>query len=286
MSTEHPWRSLFFAPANRHDLLAKFRRFHADNYVIDLEDGTPADLKQSARAELGAAVAAARREKLSGRLLVRINAMSGPDGPQDLLAALGCDIDGLVLPKLEHSRQLMPIDTAIASTGRSLVIVGGIESIGGVLNAVECMRGSASLRAVYFGAEDLATEMGGRRTSDGEETLYARQHVLLAAKAARLAAIDQAVLDIHDDSLFERDCRRATNFGYEGKICLNPRQVDLANRLFAPTAEEVERARRLLAAAAEGAADGRGTLAFEGQMIDVPLIERARALVAVSERLG
>ncbi|MEZ0603240.1 CoA ester lyase [Paraburkholderia sp. IW21] len=280
------WRSLFFAPANRPDLLAKFGRVDADNYVIDLEDGTPVEHKETARAQLHEAVAVARQGDLRGRLLVRINVLDGPFGVHDLARALTCEIDGIVIPKLENAAQLLDIDTAMTAAGVRMAIVGGIESIAGVMDIAACVKVSKRLRAVYFGAEDLATEMGVRRTEASNELLYARQRVVLAAKSASIAAIDQAVTEIQNDALFGRDAARGRDFGYDGKICLNPRQVGLANTAFRPDATEAAYAKRLLAAARDAAASGHGVTSFEGRMIDAPLIARAQRIVAMVQALG
>ncbi|MDP3139534.1 MAG: CoA ester lyase [Burkholderiaceae bacterium] len=285
MTQAYPWRSLVFAPANRHELLAKFSRFAADNYVIDLEDGTPLDHKQSARDRLPQAVDAARAQGLRGRLLVRINAWDGPFGRDDLARALACPIDGIVLPKLESAAQLREIDALIDAAKRPCVIVGGIESLLGVMDVRACVNGSAHLRAVYFGAEDLATEMGIQRTAEGMELIYARQRVVLAAKAAGIAAIDQAVTQIQDDALFNRDGATGRAFGYEGKICLNPKQAGLANALFAPEPAVIAHATRLLEAVRAHQAQGHGVISFEGQMVDEPLIKRAERVLALARSL-
>lgn len=280
----HPerWRSLTFAPANRHELLAKFCRFEADSYVIDLEDGTPVDAKLSAREQLGQAVAAALTGPLAGRLLVRINALGTPWALGDLAAALALPIDGIVLPKLESQDDMRAVDGAMAQAGRSLVTVGGIESMRGVLDVRQATRDAVSLRAVYFGAEDYATEMGFARSDSGEEVLYARQRVVLAARAAGLAPIDQAVVAIRDDAQFTTDAHRGRAFGYAGKICLTPGQSKIANGIFIPSEVEVSHARELLAAVREQEREGHGVIAFRGQMVDAPLIQRAEKLLALA----
>jgi len=277
------WRSLAFAPANRHELLAKFCRFAADAYVIDLEDGTPVDAKDAARQVLAEAVAAARSGPLRGRLLVRINALGTPWAREDLAMAVRLPVDGIVLPKLETAEDLRTVDDALAARGRAGVCVAGIESIRGVLGLREAARGSACLRALYFGAEDYATEMGITRSAGGEEVLYARQRVVLGARAAGLAAIDQAVTAIRDDALFRADAQKGRAFGYAGKICLTPGQAALANGVFLPSAEELAHARALLQAVREQQREGRGVIAFRGQMVDAPLVARAERLLALAE---
>ena len=164
-------RSLFFAPANRPDLVAKFPRFAADCYVIDLEDGTPPANKASARDGL----AAARRRPaqagpLPGVLTVRVNEPESDHYLDDLAAALASDVDGIVIPKLESVEQLFPALHRLRRLDRDApraeprFIVGGLESIAGVANAAALCRADPSLAAVYFGAEDLASELGARRT--------------------------------------------------------------------------------------------------------------------------
>jgi citrate lyase subunit beta/citryl-CoA lyase len=282
MATIERWRSLAFAPANRHELLAKFSKFEADSYVIDLEDGTPVDAKPSAREQLPQAVAAARSAPLAGRLLVRVNALGTPWGQDDVRAVLALPIDGIVLPKLESQEDMRIVDAAASARGRAIVTVGGIESMRGVLDIREAVRDSASLRALYFGAEDYATEMGIQRSAGGEEVLYARQRVVLAARAAGLAPIDQAVTAIRDDAIFTNDAQKGRAFGYVGKICLTPRQAALANGVFVPTSEELSHARELLSAVREQEREGRGVIAFRGQMVDAPLIQRAERLLSLA----
>ena len=163
-------------------------------------------------------------------------------------------------------------------------IIGGIESALGALNVSEIAFADPHLVALYFGAEDFATDLlGARRTRENTEVLYARSRVVLAAKAARIGAIDQGVLEIHDDERFRFDSAQARDLGYDGKVCLNPRQVQLANELFSPSPQEVDFARRLLAAAHEAEGRGIGTIDFEGRMIDGPLVKRCEHLVAMAK---
>ncbi len=282
-------RSLFFAPGNRPDLLAKFPRFEADCYVIDLEDGTPPADKARAREQLGASVGAQRQAGLRGMLTVRVNKPESPHFVADLQAALATDVDGIVLPKLEHAdallfaARLLGERDVVAPRERPRMVVGGIESMRGVIDAVPLCRASPCMRAVYFGAEDYAADMGGRRTPRGDEVYHARSHVVLAAKAAGILAIDQAVVDIRDEALFREDAARGRDLGYDGKICVAPRQATWAHEAFMPTPFEREQALRLVAAYEEAAARGVGTIEFEGRMIDPPLLQRAQRLLALTD---
>jgi len=285
-------RSLFFAPANRADLVVKFPRFPADCYVVDLEDGTPLAEKECARAGLAELVDNVRKQPLGGALTVRVNEPESDQYLEDLDAALRADVDGIIIPKLEKVEQLYPALHLMRRLDRDApraaprFIVGGIESIAGVVNSAALCAAHPAIAAVYFGAEDLASDLGARRTADSAEVAYARSRVLLHAKAARILALDQAVVEIRDDNHFERDATTGRNMGYDGKICLLPRQLNVANRVFRPSDAELEHARRLIARYEEAMARGIGTIDFEGKMVDGPLLKRAQRLVAFADALA
>ena len=223
---------------------------------------------------------------------MRINEPESDHYLDDLAVALDSDVDGIVIPKLESVDQLFPALHRIRRLDRDRpraqprFIVGGLESIGGVANAAALCRADPSVAAVYFGAEDLASELGARRTPGSVEVMYSRSQVLLHAKAARIVAIDQAVVEIRDDQHFETDANVGRDMGYDGKICLLPRQLDVANRVFRPSDGELEHARRLIAFYKEATDRGRGTVDFEGKMIDGPLLKRAERMVAFGEHLA
>jgi len=280
-------RSLFFAPANRPDLVLKFPRFGADCCVIDLEDGTPPGEKRRAREMLADTVAQVRAAGLAGTLMVRVNVPVSEHYLADLQAAFATDIDGVVVPKLETCAQAYPAQHWIAQRdaqaprAQPRSLVGGIESVRGVLNAVALCRDIDALGAVFFGAEDFAADIGGRRTPRGDEVYTARSMVVMAACAAGRIAIDQAVIDIRNDALFLEDAARGRDLGYEGKICVTPGQVKLAHRAFSPTPEERDYARRLVDTYEAAMAQGLGTIDFEGRMIDGPTLKRAQQVLAL-----
>ncbi len=270
-------RSLLYAPANRPDLFGKFPRLDADLFVLDLEDGTPPAERPRAREDLPGSVVAARGDH-AGRLFVRVNPADSADFDEDVRAAKAATPDGLVVAKVEQADDIARLQT-------DLPVIAGIESIKGVVNAME-IAAAEGVAAVYFGAEDFATEMGARRTAEGFEVLYARSRVVLAAKAARVLALDQVVLDFRDDARFLQDAGTGRGLGYDGKMCIHPRQVDLSNTAFAPTDAEIDYARRLLAAYEAAEARGQATIDFEGRMVDGPLVKASQAVLRAAEMSG
>ena len=284
-------RSWLIAPANRPKQIAKFATLNADVSTLDLEDGTPPSDKDSARDSIAKQIADLRAAGMKGKIYVRLNDPASGRIEADLKASLDAKVDGVVIPKVatqdDVRRIAMEIAEAERRMSRSFGIIAGIESARGVMNVQSIAFGDSHLVGLYFGAEDFATDLwGARRTPESTEVLYARSRVVLAAKGARINAIDQAVLAVHDDAFFTMECEFARNLGYDGKVCLNPRQAELANKLFSPTAAEVDYSLRLLSAADEAEHDGRGVIAFEGKMVDGPLIKRAQRIVSVGRQSG
>ncbi len=269
-----PPRSLFFVPGARPDMIAKLPRWRADLAVVDLEDAVAAEEKVAARPVALDAVA-----DLAGRagfVLVRINPPDSEWFADDLDAVAGSAADGVVLPKYESADI---IGLLRARLRPDAVLVVGIETARGVADGRALL--GASVDAAYFGAEDYIADVGGSRTDGGAEVLYARSQVLLAARLGRVPAIDQAVMAVRDDERFVADARDGAALGFTGKICVHPRQVELAHEVFTPTQAQVEHAEAVLRVAAAG---GVGTV--DGQMVDDVHVRMARQVLARARRSG
>lgn len=278
MSAELPRpRSVLFAPGNRADLIAKLPRSHPDAVVIDLEDAVPAS--QEAKAAARPVARDAARDLIAAAphlaVFVRVNAVHSPHFADDL-AVLTPELAGVVVPKLESAADVRTVTEALAARGLKLPVLAGLETGAGVWNAREIMAEPAVTWA-YFGAEDYTTDLGGTRTPGNLEVLYARSQVALAARLTGVHALDIVVTRLNDPAAFREDAAQGRSLGYGGKLCIHPAQVPLAHEFFGPTDAEAERARRLLDAAHEAAQAGHGAFAFEGQMVDEPMLARARA---------
>lgn len=281
-------RSLLFVPASRRDLIAKLPRAKADRYVIDLEDGTPVREKESARASLAEAVAGLRSQHIKGELYVRLNEPSTHFYLDDIAAVIASDVDGVVVPKLEERQQLFPIlhmlEYRRPPSSRPIALMVGIESVKGIARVEELVAAHPLLTSVYFGAEDFIADMRGRRTAEGTEVLFARSRVALAARLAQIVALDQVVTDLRDEEQFRRDAMLARDLGYDGKMCVTPRQVPICNEIFAPSESEVEYARELVAAGETAITDGLGAFDFRGKLVDAPVLKRARGVLVLAQR--
>jgi citrate lyase subunit beta/citryl-CoA lyase len=250
--------------------------------VLDLEDAVPAEGKADARVharELGAQLAVDHPDIA---VFVRVNAVPTEWFGDDLAHAVTPGHGGIVVPKIESPEQLDAIAVRLARHDCAhLHVLAGIETVLGVERVAELLR--PPVTTAYFGAEDYVADLGGVRTEDNTEVLYARSRVALAARIAGVHALDQVVTGFDDDERFLTDAAQGRALGYRGKLCIHPAQVPLANRAFSPSPEEIERARRLLAAYDEASARGVSAIAFEGQMVDEPLARQARAVLTSAD---
>ncbi|MCP2013697.1 citrate lyase subunit beta/citryl-CoA lyase [Deinococcus sp. HSC-46F16] len=277
-------RSVLFAPGGRADLIAKLPRSAPDAVVIDLEDAVPATPEAKATARPVARDAA--RDLIAAAphlaVFVRVNAVHSPFFEDDL-AVLTPELAGVVVPKLEAAADVRRVRAALAQRGLDLPLLAGLETGAGVWNAREILA-EEGVEWAYFGAEDYTTDLGGSRTPGNLEVVYARSHVALAARLTGVHALDIVVTALNDADTFRADAAQGRALGYGGKLCIHPAQVALAHEFFGPTDAEAERARRLLDAAHEAALAGHGAFSFEGQMVDEPMLAKARAILHAREQ--
>jgi citrate lyase beta subunit len=274
MSSLASARSLLFVPGNDGHKLEKALSAGADAVVADLEDAVPAGEKDTARGLVAARLAQGRTESL---VAVRVNAAGTPfwDDDQRALAALPLDV--LVVPKATPD--------AVAELPREgPPVVAIVESARGLKRAHETAS-APRVAALALGAVDLGLELGLEPRPDGQEVLFARSQLVLDSAAAGIRApFDLVHLDTRDADGLERECRLARSLGFRGKLCIHPAQIEIVNRVFSPSEGELERARRVVDVYERGAAEGRGAVALDGEMVDLPVVERARQVLAQAER--
>lgn len=276
---QRPPRSLLFVPADRaHQLLAKADRSDADATILDLEDGVGSDQKEAARASLRVALEATQVRR---PVYVRINPPSSRWFDLDIRTVATLPIEGIVLPKCDRPEDIRRVVAAwIAETDRPLSLLAIIESARGVLEAADIAMADPAVIGLALGAEDLAAQVGLQRSRLGHEILYARSHVVLAAVAAGRWAVDTPCLDMERLDVVRRDARVAAALGFAGKLVIHPAQVAPVHDAFRPSSDEIERARRTIAKADALAMTGRGVGSMDGQMVDRPVVEAARRVLA------
>jgi citrate lyase subunit beta/citryl-CoA lyase len=267
-------RSLLFAPGNDEHRLEKALAAGADGVVADLEDAVPGAEKEAARTVATSVLRGAR----SGSLVaVRVNAVGSEHWASDLHAFAGVDVDAIVLPKATPDAV-----AALGPDGPPIVAI--IETAMGLRQAYETAL-EPRVVALVLGAVDLGLELGFEPRADGQEVLYARSALVVDSAAAGIRSpFDLVHVDTRDDEGLEHESRLARSLGFRGKVCIHPDQVEIVNRVFSPTRQDGDRARRIVEAYERGLADGRGAVALDGEMIDLPVVERARRILSESER--
>lgn len=273
-------RALLFMPGDAMPKIAKAVSLGVDSIVMDLEDGVALNQKAAARQTIVEALHTldfGRSERL-----IRINPMGSEFAEADLRATIGARPDGYVLPKADFAEQVQAVAEFLTLEERargwpagSVRLLPIVETALGVVNVRETAGADDRVDALLFGAEDLAGDMGMQRTPEGWEVLYARSAVVTTAKAYRRQAIDIVYFDLQDLTGFEVECRFGRQLGYDGKMVIHPRQVEIAQRIFAPSPEEIERALRIVRAYAEAQAAGVGAFALDGRMVDMPVVRMA-----------
>jgi citrate lyase subunit beta/citryl-CoA lyase len=281
-----PRRSVLYVPGSNARALEKARSLDVDGVILDLEDAVAPSAKDEARRTLGAALAGAgfgHRE-----LAVRVNGPATPWGAEDLAFAARCGAHAVVLPKVESAEEVRAAERALEVAGapEGLSLWCMIETPRGVLAAPGIAAATPRLAALVMGTSDLVKDLRARHTPARTEVLYALGAVLVAARANGLAALDGVHLDLSDDAGFEAACRQGRDLGFDGKTLVHPRTVEVANRIFAPTAAELADAAKVIAAHAEAEAAGRGVVVVDGRLVESLHVEMARRVVALARAIA
>jgi citrate lyase beta subunit len=262
-------RSLLFAPASDEHKLGKALASAADGVVADLEDATAPDEKEAARGIVETVFADAEARSVRG---LRVNAPGTEWFEGDLELADRLELDFLMLPKAT------PLSVAaLGPDGPPVLAI--IESAEGLRLAYETAA-AKRVFALALGTHDLGAELRTSARSDGLEILYARSKVVAdSAAAGRRPPFDTVYLDVRDSVGLEDECLLATTLGFRGKLCIHPGQIEVVNRVFAPSEAELAWARRVLEAYEQGLREGRGAVALDGKMVDMPIVRQAERLL-------
>ncbi len=283
-------RSLLFAPGNHARRVEKALRLDADAVILDLEDAVAIPEKAGTRRMVVEALAAPRR----CRLYVRVNAMSTDWCYGDLAAVVRHGIDGVVLPKAEGADQIRTADWLLSALEREHALPVGeidlipiVETALGFGNLRQIAEAGTRTRRIAFGAGDFCLDLGITWSRDEQELLAYRAAFVVASRAAGIEPpLDTVWVDLRDPDGFARSAARVAALGFQGKMCIHPDQVPVANAAFTPEAAEVDRAKCVIAAFEQAEARGLASIQFDGQFIDYPIVERARRVVARAAACG
>lgn len=280
-----PRRALLYVPGSDWKKVTKAAGLGADSVCIDLEDGVSANKKIEARQQAVRAL----RELDFGRSerLVRINASGSGLEKEDLEAVMAAVPDGIVLPKVSSGEYVRSVSQQIADyerranlEGNRIRMIAQIESALGLVNIKEIASADERLDALIFGSEDFASDVGAKRTVEGDEIYYARSAVVAHAAAFGLQAIDMLWTNFKDVEGLKRTAVQGANLGYSGMQVIHPDQIEPVQRAFTPSVDELAAARRIVEAYEANIKEGRGAFALDGKMVDMPIVKAAQRVLA------
>ncbi len=286
MPTFRPRRSVLFVPGDNLRALARARDLPADALIFDLEDAVAPAAKEQAR---GRAAEALRAGGYGGReLIMRINALAGPWGEDDLADAAGLPIDALLLPKVESAEQVARAAALLDERGAParLALWCMLETPRGILAAPAIAAASPRVAALVAGTSDLTKDLHASTTPDRAPLATALGLLLLAARAHGLLALDGVHLDLADGEGFAFACAQGRALGFDGKTLIHPKQIETANAAFAPSPAEVAWSRRVVAAHAEAEQRGAGLALLDGRLIEKLHVEEAQRILAIAEAIS
>jgi citrate lyase subunit beta/citryl-CoA lyase len=265
-------RTVLFSPGDRPEMCRKAPATGADTVVFDLEDAVAPARKTDARR---AVVDLLSDPAFDPAVEVAVR-VADPATDLDALADAG-RLDAVLVPKADADT-LARVVTVLDARGLSVPLLALIETATGVLDARE-VAAHPAVDACCFGAEDLAADLGATRTTEGTEVLYARERVVVAARAAGVDVVDTVYTDLEDHEGLREETRFAATLGYDGKMVVHPDQVGVVHDALAPDPEAVAWAERVVAARDEVDTAERGVFEVDGEMIDAPLIARAERIL-------
>ena len=278
-------RSWMFVPGHQQRMIDKAYGLKLDVAMFDLEDGVPPGEKDTARTMMRETLARPSPEMLR---FVRIHPAGTEAIEADLPAVIQPGLDGLTLTKVNCPEDVSQVSAILDEREEraglrqgSVRLLATIESARGLIQAAAIAAACPRLVGLMFGAEDFAMDLGMFNVRQGEagDFLYARSALVVAAASEGLQAIDRVYTEIRNPVGLEQDTRLARDLGFTGKALIHPAQIEVVEKVFRPTDAEVEYARRVVEAFEAAEANGAGAVALDGQMVDLPVVERARRVL-------
>jgi citrate lyase subunit beta/citryl-CoA lyase len=288
-------RTLLFVPGNNPGMLISGPVLGADALIFDLEDAVAEAEKDAARLLVRNALKTL--ECGATERVVRINGVDTPHWRADVAAIVakeaGAGAGTVLLPKCSTPADVALVAEALSAeekrAGRAdgeVRLLALLESALGIENAFAVATCSPRVSGLFLGAEDLSADLGAQRTLTGEEIAYARGRVVVAAKAARVDAIDTPFTVVDDLENLERDAQLGRRMGFDGKAVISPQHVRIVNRVYSPSDKEIAWAEKIRAAMQRATAEGKGAFSVDGSMVDGPIVKRALRILQTAGRLN
>lgn len=281
-----PRRSVLYMPGANARALEKARTLPADALILDLEDSVAPDAKALARQQV---VAALRQGGYRHReLIVRINALATPWGPDDLAAIAASGADAVLVPKVQSRDDVLGIVQALQEAGAppGLPVWAMAETPLAFLRLDEIAGAHPHLQMIVVGTSDLVKDLHARHSQVRAETMTALSLAVLAARAYGIGALDGVHLDLADDAGLRFACEQGRSMGFDGKTLIHPKQIAAANAAFGPSEDELEAARQIVAAWQQARSTGKGVVVVEGRLVEHLHVAEAERLLAMADAIA
>lgn len=280
--------SRLYLPGNTPKLMINAGIHQPDGVILDLEDAVAADKKDEARFLVRNALRSI--EFYGAERMVRINQL--PLGLEDIDYIVPHAVNLILIPKCESAGQILQVNERIDQIRKRKNLEGQvwlmpiIESAKGVVYCYDIAFAAENIAALAIGLEDFTADLGVPRTEEGAESLFARQKIVIACKAAGIQAIDSVFSDVGDMEGLKRTALRSKALGFDGMGCIHPRQISVINENFSPSDAEIERAKKICEAYREAVQKGQGVVSMGTKMIDAPVVKRALKLLETANATG
>ena len=285
---DRPRFSRLYLPGNTPAMMLNAGLHKPDGIILDLEDSVAPEKKEEARILVRNALC--QVDFYGAERMVRINQL--PAGLDDLEFVVPYHVHLILIPKCESAEQVKTVDKRISSImlekklDRKIYLMPIIESCLGIEKAYEIASSCKNVVAMAIGLEDFTADLGVARTPGGEESLYARQRLVIACKAAGIQPIDSVFSDVDDMEGLRENVKQSRSLGFEGMGCIHPRQIQVIHEGFAPTPEEIEKAGKIVEAFEEAKSRGLAVISLGNKMIDPPVVKRAQQTMELAYRFG
>ena len=284
-----PRRSVLYVPGSNSRAIEKSKSLPVDGLIFDLEDSVAPSEKLAARDRVISAVRESGNRTCE--VFIRVNSMDSLWGEQDLIAAVDSRADAVLLPKVGGARTVKNAVRLIesASTARPPAVWCMLETARGVLRAEEIAeeiaQSSPSKGGLVMGTNDLAVELHATQTPSRLPLITSLSLCVLAARSAGLPILDGVFADLFDIDGFEASCRQGKELGFDGKTLIHPITIEIANRVFAPTDDEVNRANKIVAAFNSAAEDGIYVTVVDGKLVEYLHVQESMRIIELSNAI-
>ncbi len=283
-------RTMMFVPGNNPGMMQDAFIYGPDSIMLDLEDSVTMAEKDTARLLVHNALKTI--DYGNTEMVVRINPLNTPYGKKDVEAVVKAGVDVIRMPKTETAEEVREVEREIERVEREIGCIGrtkimaAIESALGIVNAYEIAIASERMMGIALGAEDYCANLKTQRSPEGTELLFARQQIVVAARAAGIDALDTVYSNLNDMETFRKEVELIKQLGFDGKSIINPRQIEIVNEVFAPKEKDIDKAKTILAAIKEAEKRGSGVISVNGKMVDRPVVIRAQRTIDLAIASG